>query len=293
MFDLVLALRQIYSVERFKPFCTTMEDLTKYLSEKDMEMIREVGDSSRGWLNFIEVLIEDFNNGVKTAEELLISMKKKPERYFFDHEIHLNSFIELWSKHVSDLVSKNTSIITNKSFELSEIESDENIIKFITDTSDRFELVNGNTIKFNIKPDFQVNANEIENIILMPSIFASRKVTFWNNGKDFIFYISVIEEDKGFIEPSDMLILNTLAFNDKTRLKMLKILTRSSQSVNDLAGELNVNPSTISRHMKVFKDTGFVDIQTRDKNTVYYTLNKNELKSALGSIYKYISNEIL
>jgi DNA-binding transcriptional ArsR family regulator len=93
------------------------------------------------------------------------------------------------------------------------------------------------------------------------------------------------------IEPSDMLLLRTLAVNDRTRLKMLKLLAERSYSTNDMAERLNMNASTVSRHFKVFKDAGFVDICSQEGNFIYYSLNLREIKSSFKGILDYIKEK--
>ena len=43
--------------------------------------------------------------------------------------------------------------------------------------------------------------------------------------------------------------------------------------------------------MKLFKDTGFVDIQNKDKNEVFYTLNSKAIERGYATILKYIQGE--
>ncbi len=50
-----------------------------------------------------------------------------------------------------------------------------------------------------------------------------------------------------------MLLLRTLAVNDRTRLKMLKLLADRSYSTNEMAERLNMNASTASGILKFLK----------------------------------------
>lgn len=123
----------------------------------------------------------------------------------------------------------------------------------------------------------------------MPSIYASRSVVFWQHGNRFIFFVGLDSHEQTLEEPGDMLLLGTLAFNDKTRLKMLKHLAASPLSVNDMADKLGVNASTASRHFKVFKDVGLVDIHTQEGNSIYYSLIPSAVEQSLDAIYHYIT----
>lgn len=69
---------------------------------------------------------------------------------------------------------------------------------------------------------------------------------------------------------------------------MLKLLAERSYSTNEMADRLNMNASTVSRHFKVFKDAGFVDICSREGNFIYYSLNIQEIENVFKGVLHYI-----
>jgi DNA-binding transcriptional ArsR family regulator len=72
---------------------------------------------------------------------------------------------------------------------------------------------------------------------------------------------------------------------------MLKILSTGNYSTADIAEKLNINSSTISRHFKLFKDAGFVDIFSQEGNSIYYSLNIKEIEQSFKMIFYYIKEE--
>jgi DNA-binding transcriptional ArsR family regulator len=145
-----------------------------------------------------------------------------------------------------------------------------------------------NALNVHIKPEHVIQLDKMQSAIVMPSIYASRRLTFWYSGHSYLFYISLDTFSYENIEPSDMLLLKTLAVNDRTRLKMLKLMADRSYSTNEMAERLNMNASTVSRHFKVFKDAGFVDISSQEGNFIYYSLNIEEIRNSFKDVLNYI-----
>lgn len=287
--DAVLLIRQIYSVERFKPFTSIVEAIDSKLSQEKKEAINKAAYGTKEWLEVIRNLIDLTMQGVTSPEEIFIRAFRDPTCLFgAQAEENMVSLLsDIWYNYCSGEVARNINHVRMKATDISKIPSGPELIDYMLGQSDRIEKI-GNSLKFNIKPDLSVKMDDIENIIVMPSVFSCRNLSFWYSGNTFLFYIAADSKPMSFEEPSDMLMLRALAFNDKTRLKMLKLLASSALSVNDLAEKLAVNASTISRHFKVFKDAAFVDIQSQQGNSVYYSINESEVKKAMETIYDYI-----
>ncbi|MCM1991848.1 ArsR/SmtB family transcription factor [Oceanirhabdus seepicola] len=293
MLDMALAIRQIYSVERFKPFCISLEWLDSRLSKEEKDKINTIAASTHDWLDVIKKMIDMTMEGITSPEEMFIKVSKNPEYIFgLNAKNYMSEMLsDIWYNHCFVEMSKYSKQISSKAMEISKRETKEELLDYILGLSDRIEREENNIIKFNIKPEFKVHVDDIENIIVMPSIFSSRNVAFWYSEKTFLFFVALDSKPMTLQEPSDMLLLRTLAFNDKTRLKMLRTLTQSALSVNDMADKMKINASTVSRHFKVFKDVGFVDIQRQEGNSIYYGINENEIKKSMESIYNYIFKE--
>ena len=290
--DMVLAFRQLYSGERFKPYISTLDNIHNRMSEEDKAFILSFGEATTGWLDVLERLIDITLHDTASAEEFIVNLIKNPGILPTNDKQVRNpgeDFKKLYQNYFNSEISKNNKITFEKVIEISNKIDKQGVTNYLLSTSDRMKKENENILKFFIKPDHKVEIDEITNIIVMPSIFASRNLTFWYNGTDYLFFISINSFDYEPIEPSDMLLLQTLALNDRTRLKMLKILSTGNFSTGDLAEKLSINSSTISRHFKLFKDAGFVDIFSQEGNSIYYSLNVKEIEKAFENIISYIN----
>lgn len=289
--DMVLALRQTFCLERFKPFNYAQESFCDKLTPREYALIDEIAASTTGWLSVLEKLIGLTLTGVISPEELLLETAAAPQILFGDSATTQMSQLltDLWYNTCHLEIARHNSAIQAKSLELASAKQKGDLIDYLLTLSDRFEKIDSETLKFNVKPDLTVKLADIEHVIVMPSVYASRNLTFWYNGNAFLFFVGLSSHSKTLEEPSDMVLLRASAFNDKTRLKMLHCLAKSSASVNDMSEVLGLNASTASRHFKLFKDAGFVELQSQEGNTIYYSLNKSEIRKALDSILAYIT----
>ncbi len=243
-------------------------------------------------MKVIAKLIDTHVSGTSNTEEIILKLLNDPSILFSDMDSPnaqtSETFLKLWQNIFNTETAKHSKALLDKSIEINNQVSKDGAVSYLTGISDRVNKINETTLKFMIKPDHEEKIEDIENIIIMPSVFAVRNLTFWHSGKTYVFFISLNASKDKSLEPSDNLLLKAMALNDKTRLKMLRILNNGHCSSSEMAEKLEVNPSTVSRHFKLFKDAGFVEVFTQEGNTVYYTLNKSEIQTSLNMIYTYI-----
>lgn len=292
--DMLLGIRHLYSSERYYPITPALQSIKDKLDSSKMDLIFKIGEKTSGWLSVIEAVIKMIVEGIGSPEEILLYLEnnystislgelsdsQKKETALF--------LINLWEAFFSVESAKNSKVMINKVQEIYINVEAKGLLNFLNECSDRTVKIHENTMKIMIKPEHVVNFSKVNNAILTPSLFTSRKMMFWNNGLDYLFYISFesVEDEK--LEPPDMILLKTLALNDKTRLKILKIISSGSCNAMEISQKLNLNPSTVSRHLKLFKDAGFVDVFSQNGNTVYYSINVEEIKKTFNMILNYL-----
>lgn len=310
VFDMFLALRQNYSDERFRPFNGEMSFIEEHLED---ENLKSLGIITNGYLKGIEKLIELKLKTLESGDSLLIDFIDNLKLSFIDNSNTINdeeiysSYCELidkynidssfqndlknviknlWIKVFSTNYNKYNTNIFESISSLKHIKKDK-IINFLSDVSDRIEISNG-YLTFNVEPAFSIELNKIENIIILPSIYATRNLTFWYSGNNIVFYLAIKKNKIELTEPSDMVLLSTSALNDKTRLKILRYISNKKCTASELAVYFDMNASTISRHLKLFKDVGFIKICSQDKNSIIYEINELKINKALLNIKKFI-----
>jgi len=63
-------------------------------------------------------------------------------------------------------------------------------------------------------------------------------------------------------------ILKALA--DRTRQRIVKLLLESDRSVNELTDQLDLNQYNTSKHLRVLKEAGIVDVRALGKRREYH-----------------------
>ena len=67
-------------------------------------------------------------------------------------------------------------------------------------------------------------------------------------------------------------------FAEPTRLRILAILSSGEQTVNSLVKAVGLAQPTVSRHLSVLRESGFV-VDRREGQQVVYSLNKEAIES--------------
>lgn len=73
----------------------------------------------------------------------------------------------------------------------------------------------------------------------------------------------------------DYLVEFHKALADPNRLKIVMLLSAARLSGQEIAQKLGLTPATVTHHMKILRDSLIVKGE-RDKNTIYFELNKKE-----------------
>jgi ArsR family transcriptional regulator len=73
------------------------------------------------------------------------------------------------------------------------------------------------------------------------------------------------------------------ALSDKNRLRILKMLSRKSLCVCEITEVLQLATSTVSAHLSILKEIGFI-VDKKDKKWINYQINPNPDDPAIASI---------
>jgi len=74
------------------------------------------------------------------------------------------------------------------------------------------------------------------------------------------------------------------AISDPIRRRILELLRTRSYAAGELAAQFDLQPATISYHLKLLKQAGLIS-ERREKNFIYYDLNASVFEEVLSWIY--------
>ena len=74
------------------------------------------------------------------------------------------------------------------------------------------------------------------------------------------------------------------ALSDETRLRILRLLSKSAVSVGEISEQLEVSPYNVSKHLRILRDAGLLVCEKRGKQRLYSIPEKlrDELKASGG-----------
>jgi DNA-binding transcriptional ArsR family regulator len=70
------------------------------------------------------------------------------------------------------------------------------------------------------------------------------------------------------------------ALGEETRLRILRLLVEEQLSVNDLAMRLHVSEYNVSKHLRVMKDAGLLEIDKQGRQRFYRVAKEFQAKAA-------------
>ncbi|WP_432664819.1 winged helix-turn-helix domain-containing protein [Wukongibacter baidiensis] len=230
------------------------------LSKKEVELIY----NDFGRLDIVLSKNKDFENINKNLLKTL----------FKETEVFKNDFITILTK--IDKYISNDDIIDNDLY---------------------FEKVNNIATKLREKTPLNV-AQEIMGkkfkrvydfsyFLFVPSFYFIHKPMRIFNEKTQLLVYPVMELDKAMDSAELATILKVIG--DKTRLEIIKVLSNRPIFGKQLSKQIGVSTSTISHHLEQLKSIGLI-YEERDKNTKYFSLNRNTYKKIVDVLNNFINS---
>ncbi len=303
--EAALALRQAYEPVRFAPFNGAMQGIQDRLTSVEQTQVDEVGAATDGWLAILGILLEEGAAGLKGSEEGLMQLTHAPGSALpFQARGAFEGLGRVSALPGEDVVESACALLTRvlragiapeaarKSSCL--LEASEAIARgmkvagpwpYLLGISDRLQRARSGELVFRIKPEFRLREEEVRRLVITPSLVATRRLTFWRNGSTLVFFVAS-SAPSAPDDPPDGLLLTALAVGDRTRLRMLRRLAEGPCTNLEMAEFLGMNPSTASRHFKVFKDAGFVEI--REGARAEYQLVPEGMEAAFRAIVGFV-----
>lgn len=305
--EAALALRQAHEPLRFAPFNGLMQGLQDRLSLAERIQVDEVGTATDGWLAILGILLEEGAAGLKGAEEGLMQLAHGPAsalpfqtRGAFEglgrrsalpgaHVVEAAGALlaRVLRSAIAPEAARKSRCVLAASEAIARGVKETGLWPYLLGISDRLQRARSGELVFRIKPEFRLREEEVRRLVITPSLVATRRLTFWRNGATLVFFVSAAAPGTPD-DPPDGLLIAALAVGDRTRLRMLRRLAEGACTNLEMAEFLGVNPSTASRHFKVFKDAGFVEVREGEGGRAEYQLVPEGMETAFRAIVGFV-----
>jgi DNA-binding transcriptional ArsR family regulator len=70
------------------------------------------------------------------------------------------------------------------------------------------------------------------------------------------------------------------ALGEETRLRILRLLLKEQLSVNEIAGRLKVSEYNISKHLRIMKEAGLLEIEKQGQHRFYRVVEEFKSQAA-------------
>ncbi len=157
-------------------------------------------------------------------------------------------------------------------------------LKYILNLHKNLQFTNG-TLQILQESHFEIQTKEITDIKIIFSMytFPHLMANIFNNS--LTVYLNLLPPDMSTAFSEVASIPKMLG--DPTRLSILKILLKSEDTTLNIARLLNMSSASISQHIKILKEAGVLTSR-REKNNVYYSIEKTVLASKISSLISFL-----
>jgi DNA-binding transcriptional ArsR family regulator len=287
-----------------------MQGIHERLGKAGRAQVDRVGEATGGWLSILGILLDQDSAGGKGVEEGFLQMVQDPlaalplvrKGAFADMigqaKVPPESAILAAGALIAQTLRFGIAVeagrrsrrLLETTQALAEAVRGQGVWPYLMEVSDRLRRTASGEIAFRTQPECRLREEAVERIILTPSLVATRRLTFWRNGPALVFFIAEGAPSAPH-DPPDGLLLTALAVGDRTRLRMLRHLAQGACTNLEMAEFLGLNPSTVSRHFKVFKDAGFVELHEGPDGRAEYEFTPEALAAAFGAISDFIQGK--
>lgn len=152
-------------------------------------------------------------------------------------------------------------------------------LAFICRFSDRVSVAgDGQAIILHWGQGMRIPLGDLERVLFVPSAFCPRRLMFYRLGPVQIFFYDPLREEPAVAEEApESLVIGFSALADATRLKLLRLIARESMPAQEMARQLGVNESTVSRHLKLLVEAELVRRERQEGKFIFYGLQPDRI----------------
>lgn len=166
-------------------------------------------------------------------------------------------------------------------------------LSFISRFSDRVSVAgDGEAIILHWGQGMRIPLADLERIFFVPSAFCPRRLMFYRLGPMEIFFYDPLRDEPAVMEEApESLVIGFSALADATRLKLLRLIARESMPAQEMARQIGVNESTVSRHLRLLVEAGLVRRDRQEGKFVFYGLQPDRIDQLAGVVGQYLGRD--
>lgn len=139
----------------------------------------------------------------------------------------------------------------------------------------------------------RVAVGDLDRILFVPSAFCPRRLMFYRAGATQLFFYDPMRDvvPAEVEEAPESLVLGFSALADLTRLRLLRLIALESMPAQEMARRLELNESTVSRHLRLMVEAGLVGRERQEGKFVFYVLQAKRIDELSAMMLAYLGRE--
>ncbi|HWI64578.1 MAG TPA: metalloregulator ArsR/SmtB family transcription factor [Symbiobacteriaceae bacterium] len=281
LLDLALSLLVLQNPERFGTSGAWVRRVLDRLPSGLLEQLRELGDR----VDLFGLAIELETGASLPTPDLL--------RRYQEKDAAGGALLLTYWEAISPEVGARAGLLAESIHKAMAKLAETDPLTFICHYSDRVSVAgDGEAIILHWGKGMRVPLADLERILFVPSAFCPRRLMFYRLGPiQIFFYDPLYEEPRQIEEAPESLVLGFSALADANRLKLLRLIARETLPAQEMARQLDLNESTVSRHLRLLIEAGLVGRERQEGKFIYYSLQPERLDTLLQAVKAYLGRE--
>jgi len=161
---------------------------------------------------------------------------------------------------------------------------------FRSSLSDRISVDDQGALVIRWGSGLRLGLDELDRVLLVPSAFCPRRFLFYRDRRTLVLYYSpgAAAQEAGGAPPEHLLLAHA-ALADPTRLQLLRLVASTRLPAQEMARRLDVNESTVSRHLRVLLEAGLIAREAQEGRFQYYAVQWRRLADLYGETRAYLT----
>ncbi len=196
----------------------------------------------------------------------------------------------IWENYIYPVVEEHYSVIREQQKIGYALLNEKGYKALFGKVNDRISFTGNNLMKIEKWIESTFESRDLESFFIELSLFAFPHLVVSDRHKEGSFWLSwdVPFQGDQIIAPGiDRISAKAFALSDKSRLRILLILSDEPMTQKELTRNMGFAKSTISRHINILMDAGFIISEEGERN-VLLKLNRSSLDIFSGEIMSWI-----
>jgi len=280
LLDMALSLLVIQNPERFgNPGAWAQRALDK-LKPGVLEQLREHGER----VDLFSLAMEAEATRLPTPDALRTLQAAEPKLAAL--------LLQYWETISPEVGARAGVLAESLTRELTRL-SQSDPLAFIGHFSDRVTIADdGEALLLHWGKGMRVPLAHLDRILLVPSAFCPRRLMFYRLDRVQIFFYSPLHEEPLRVEEApESLVVGYSALADGTRLSLLRMIARETLPAQEMARRLEVNESTVSRHLRLLVEAGLVGRERQEGKYILYSLQPDRIEQLAAVLKSYLGRD--